>query len=74
MSTRQHRLNSIEQISRKFSEIKGKKVNIILNDRTVIFGKMQAIEGEIAKVLNMRLKEVRIPLNMITEIYYDTKE
>jgi hypothetical protein len=74
MSTRQLRLNSLDEIRKRSSEFTGKKINIVLNDNTVILGVMQGIDPSSMQVINMRLKKVRIPLNKINEIYYDTKE
>jgi ribosome maturation factor RimP len=74
MSTRQLRLDSITKITTRFQEFKGKKINIVLNDKTVILAKVLEMSQTALKVLNMRLKEVKIPLDNINEIYYDTKE
>jgi hypothetical protein len=68
------RLNSLDEIRKRSSEFTGKKINIVLNDNTVILGVMQGIDPSSMQVINMRLKKVRIPLNKINEIYYDTKE
>jgi hypothetical protein len=74
MSTRQLRLNSTDVILKKLQELTGKKINIVLNDSTVILGTVLGTDESLLEVLNMRLKKIKIPLQKINEIYYDTKE
>jgi hypothetical protein len=61
-------------IIKKLQELTGKKINIVLNDSTVIMATVQEINQSALQVLNMRLKKIKIPLKNINEIYYDTKE
>lgn len=74
MSTRQLRLNSEDQIRKRLQEFTGKKINIVLNDRTVLLATLQQVDDSIVKVKNMRLKTIFIPIEDITEIYFDTLE
>ena len=74
MSTRQLRLNTAEQIRKRLGEFTGKKINIVLNDNTVILGQLKAMNDREVEILNMRLKKVILPLSTINEIYFDTKE
>jgi hypothetical protein len=74
MSTRQHRLNSVDEIRKKSKDLTDRKVNIVMNDNTVLLATVKSAETSWLDVVNMRLKKVRIPFDSITEIYYDTKE
>jgi hypothetical protein len=74
MSTRQLRLNTLDQIQKRIQEFAGKKINIVLNDSTVILAVVRKADQSFLEVQNMRQKNIKIPLNKINEIYYDTKE
>lgn len=74
MSTRQLRLNSREQIRRRLPEFTGKKINIVLNDRTAFPATLKGFDGQSLRVENMRLRTLRIPLENVSEIYFDTIE
>jgi ribosome maturation factor RimP len=74
MSTRQLRLSSPDQIQKRAKEFTGKKINIVLHDRTVVLATLQEVDHSNLKALNMRLKKISIPMKDISEIYYDTKE
>lgn len=74
MGTRQLRLINPEEIRRRLPAFAGKKINVVLNDQTVVLVTFRSIEKSAAIVLNMRLKEISIPLDSIYEIYFDTKE
>lgn len=74
MGTRQLRLSTQEEIRKRLPEFKGKKINIVLNDQTVMLVTFHAIENAVAKAENMRLKKISIPLDSISEIYFDTIE
>lgn len=68
------RLNSGDQIRKRLQEFTGKKINIVLNDRTVLLATLQQVDDSIVKVKNMRLKTVFIPVEDINEIFFDTLE
>jgi hypothetical protein len=74
MSTRQHRFNTQDQIRKRLAEFTGKKINIVLNDQTVHLARVEQVVDTVVKVSNMRLKTFSIPIDTITEIYFDTKE
>jgi len=74
MVTRQIRLNTYEQIRKKLPDLKGKKINIVLNNRTVLFGELRHITDDSLTFVNMRLEAFTIPLKDISEVYFDYKE
>jgi small nuclear ribonucleoprotein (snRNP)-like protein len=74
MSTRQIRLNTLDQIRTKLKEFYGKKINIVLRDRTVLFGQLKSIDSTELKFVNMRLAAVTVPLDEVSEVYLDFKE
>ena len=74
MSTRQLRLSTFEQISTRLKEFSGKKINIVLRDRTVLFGELKSIDNTQLEFVNMRLESYTLSLNDIREVYLDFKE
>jgi hypothetical protein len=74
MVTRQLRLNTLEQIRKRLKEFIGKKVNIVLANRTVFFGELKDISDTHLTILNMRLESFTFPLKEIGEVYLDFKE
>ena len=71
MSTRQLRLSSPEQISKRLKEFTGKKINIVLCNRTVLFGELKSIGSSGLSFINMRLEPVSLSLTDISEVYLD---
>jgi hypothetical protein len=74
MSTRQLRLNTLDQIQKRIQEFTGKKINIVLHDNTVILAVVRRYDNYFLEADNMRQKRIKIPFTSINEIYYDTKE
>jgi hypothetical protein len=74
MSTRQLRLNTQDQIRKRLKEFIGKKINIVLNDGTVVLVLLQQCDELSITAKNMRLKKITFPLEKINEVYFDTKE
>ena len=74
MSTRQIRLNTLDQIRTKLKEFYGKKINIVLRDRTVLFGQLKSIDSTQLRFVNMRLDAVTVSLDDVSEVYLDFKE
>ena len=74
MRTRQLRLSSSDQIAKRLKEFTGKKINIVLCDRTVLFGELKSIGETELTFANMRLDAVSVPLKDISEVYLDFKE
>ena len=71
MRTRQLRLNDLNQIQRKLPEFLGKKINIVLSDRTVMFGELKKVNESEIILRNMRMENVRYAFKNIVEIYLD---
>lgn len=74
MSTRQIRLSTFEQIKDRLKEYSGKKINIVLHDRTVLFGELKSVDNTQLKFINMRLEPVSLSIHEISEVYLDFKE
>jgi small nuclear ribonucleoprotein (snRNP)-like protein len=74
MSTRQIRLNTFDQIKNRLKEFSGKKINIVLHDRTVLFGELKSVDNTQLKFVNMRLQAVSLSLHEISEVYLDFNE
>ena len=72
MSTRQLRLSDPDQIQKTINRFLGKKINIVLNDDTVVFGELKEVSSVDIQVLNMRRKKVRCRFKEIIEVYLDT--
>jgi hypothetical protein len=53
-------------------EFVGKKINIVLSDRTVMFGVLKKVNESEIVLTNMRLENVKYPIQNIVEVYYDT--
>lgn len=71
MRTKQLRLNDSGEISRRMPEFLGKKINIVLIDRTVMFGELSKITDSEIVLRNMRLETMKYPLKSIVEVYLD---
>jgi hypothetical protein len=52
-------------------EFLGKKINIVLIDRTVMFGELSKITDSEIVLRNMRLETMKYPLKSIVEVYLD---
>lgn len=74
MVTRQLRLSSLEQIQKRLKEFTGKKINIVLSNRTVLFGELKSIDQVHLTFMNMRLEPFTLLLKDIDEVYLDFKE
>ena len=74
MSVRQIRFSSLEQIQKRLKDFAGKKINIVLCNRTVLFGWLKSVDQENLSFVNMREALVSLPLNEITEVYLDINE
>jgi hypothetical protein len=72
MRTKQLRLNDSAQIRRQMPEFLGKKINIVLTDNTVFFGELMKSNESGVVLRNMRLENVTLPFQSITEVYLDT--
>jgi len=74
MVTRQVRLTTLEQIRKKLASFTGKKINIVMFDRTVFFGELKAVADDRLTFTNMRKEPVTFPLTEVSEVYIDFKE
>jgi small nuclear ribonucleoprotein (snRNP)-like protein len=74
MVTRQIRLNTLEQIQKRLKQFIGKKINIVLSNRTVLFGELKDIDDAQLTFVNMRLESFTLSLKDISEVYLDFKE
>jgi hypothetical protein len=72
MRTRQLRLNDSDQIRRRMPEFLGKKINIVLTDRTVMFGELKKVNETEIVLRNMRMEKTTYPFTNIVEIYLDS--
>ena len=72
MRTKQLRLTNSDQIRRRMNEFIGKKINIVLNDRTVMFGELKTVNDTSIVLRNMRLENIAYPIQSIVEIFLDT--
>ena len=72
MRTKQLRLINSDQIRRRMNEFIGKKINIVLIDRTVMFGELKHVNDSSIVLRNMRLENITYPIQSIVEIFLDT--
>ena len=54
------------------NEFIGKKINIVLIDRTVMFGELKHVNDTSIVLQNMRLENITYPIQSIVEIFLDT--
>ncbi len=71
MAKRQKRFNTTKLISQNISDLSGKKVNIVLNSRRVLFVTILGIEKTLITVQNMRNTKTTIDIRDIAEIILD---
>ncbi len=64
----------MEQIRNRLKEFTGRKISIVLSNRTVLFGELKTISDSELTFLNMRLDPVTLSLRDISEVYLDFKE
>lgn len=71
MGIRQIRLNSMEKIRGNIGSYKGKKINLVLSNKTSVYGELLAVENDGIVVQNQGLKKLNITWNDISEVYFD---
>ncbi|HEX6227051.1 MAG TPA: hypothetical protein VFZ52_21680 [Chryseolinea sp.] len=54
-------------------EFIGKKINIVLSDRTVMFGELTKVNDTAIIVTNMRLEKASYQYESIVEVYSDAR-
>ena len=72
--TRQVRLNTSEQIQKRLKDFIGKKINIVLCNRKVLFGELKKLDDRELTFLNMRQQPFTLLLSEISEVYLDFLE
>jgi hypothetical protein len=72
MRTKQLRITDSNQIRGRMNEFIGKKINIVLTDRTVMFGELKRVHDTSIVLRNMRLENITYPIQSIAEIFLDT--
>ena len=72
MRTKQLRISDILQIKSRMPEFIGKKISIVLEDSTAMFGELKKVSDTEIVLMNMRMEKMKYPFNSITEIYLDT--
>lgn len=72
--TRQLRLSTLEQIKKRLKDLIGKKINIVMRDRTVFFGELKNFDIIKLTLVNMRQQPVTVLLKEIDEVYLDYKD
>lgn len=71
---RQIRLSSPEQIQKRLQDFTGKQVNIVLRNRTVLFGEIRQSDDTQVTFTNLRNERFSLPLQEISEVYLDIKD
>jgi ribosome maturation factor RimP len=71
MGIRQIRLNSLEKIRENIAAYKGKKINLVLSNRTSVYGELLAVESNGVIMKNQGLKKMNIAWSDISEMYFD---
>lgn len=71
MQKRQLRLSHPVIIRQQLAEFLGKKINIVQQDNTVIFGELMTVRSDQFTIKNMRGKKTTHLINDIYELYLD---
>ena len=73
MGTRQQRIDGEAGARASIDDITGKYANIVMKDRTVLFGEICGIAGDELLIRNMRRQKQKLALNSLSEIILDHK-
>jgi hypothetical protein len=71
---RQIRLSTIDQLQKRLKDFTGKKINIVMRNRKVLFGELKNADETQLTFVNMRNERFTLLLKEITEIYLDSKQ
>ncbi|MTI20170.1 hypothetical protein E1176_03985 [Fulvivirga sp. RKSG066] len=71
MAKRQKRFDTIASIRDNYAEISGKKVNIVLKNRSTLFATLTELNEDSIVVINVRAGKTKIALQDISEIILD---
>ena len=74
MSLRQVRLNTLPAIKTRLQEFPGKKINIVLRTRKVLFGTLVSVDDRQLIFADMRQRKISLLFEEISEVYLDFKE
>ncbi len=72
MGNRQLRISDRIEISKKLFDLKGKKIQVVLESGTAYIGIVRDIVGENVVMENMLNKKVTYPVKSLSEIYIDS--
>lgn len=67
-------MSTPEQIRKKLVGFTGKKINIVMCDRTVFFGELKHVDDDKLTFSNMRQEPSTVSLSQVSEVYLDFKE
>jgi hypothetical protein len=73
VSNRQLRLSDTEQIKTRIKTFLDKKVSIVRQDNMVFYGLLKKVTEQEITLSTMRLKNITIALDHISELYIDTQ-
>jgi len=71
---RQLRLSTSDQLQKRLKDLTGKKINIVLRNRKVLFGELKRADETQMTFVNMRNESYSLPLTDICEVYLDSKQ
>ena len=71
---RQIRLSSFDQFQERLKDFTGKKINIVMRNRSVLFGRLRKTDNSQLTFVNMRNEEFTLPLKEISEVYLDSRQ
>jgi hypothetical protein len=74
MSIRQQRIDAIDKIKSRISELNGKKITLVLANQTSVLGLLKNSDHEavsLSIVVNGWTKTLKIPFGEIKELYYE---
>ena len=73
MSNRQLRLSDPNQIKTRIKSFLDKNISIVRQDNMVFYGLLKNVTDQEITLTTMRLKNITIALDHISELYIDTK-
>lgn len=71
---RQLRLSTDDQLRKRLKEFTGKKINIVLRNRTVLYGELRTADEMQLTFVNMRNEPNSLLLKEISEVYLDARQ
>lgn len=74
LKTKQHRFNKLTEIPGKLAELKGKNVQLVLENNHVLIGVLRNYVDRKIELVNQRGGQHNIEISSIREVYFDTLE